>query len=405
MERRNKKTKSVGNGEGSLYYSDTLKRWVFQYVINNSRKTLKQRKKETVKEFKARVTEIKNQINTDTYIERSQETVITLCSEHIEQKYIDKIISPRSYKRDLETLEQIKKTCSIFCNIPIQKVTIRHIEAAKKEIMNYANSTIDKIWTLLNKAFSIACSPSRRILIYNIMQDETLRKPLSNKKTEKITSLPHDEYDKLIYILDNEESEHPYRDILKMQALSGMRIGEVLARSINDYNEKEKTFYIYNTLTEDENYNVIWSEHTKTYNKKTQHDEGARYLPLNNNIFNELIPLITKKRKLSSIKNIHNLLFWDYEKDTYISPKEVNSYLYRLNIKYKISNKSLSTHRLRHTALTYWKEMGLDISIIQYLAGHVDGSKITDKTYIDTSFDYVKRILNETSNSTASLLH
>ena len=153
MERRNKKTKSVGNGEGSLYYSETLKCWIFQYVINNSRKTMKQRKNETVKAFKSRVTDIKSKINNNIYIDNSHETIVTLCKDYIDQKYLDKITSPRSYKRDLETLEQIKKTCSKFCNIPIQKVTIKHIEEAKKEIMNYANSTINKIWTLLNKAF------------------------------------------------------------------------------------------------------------------------------------------------------------------------------------------------------------------------------------------------------------
>lgn len=396
MERRNKKTKSVGNGEGSLYYSDTLKRWVFQYVTNDSRKTLKQRKKESVKAFKARVTETKNKINTGTYIEKNTETVVSLCEEHIEQKHIDKISSPRTYKRDLETLEQIKKTCSNFCNIPIQKVTIKQVEEAKKEIMNYANNTIDKIWTLLNKAFSIACSPSRRILIYNIMQDETLRKPLSNKKTEKVTALTHSEYDKLISVLDNEEKNHPYRNIIKMQLISGMRIGEVLARSIDDFNIKDKTFYVYNTLTQDDNYKTIWSEHTKTYNKRAQIDNGRRYIPLNNETFKDLIPIITKGKKISSIKNIHNLLFWDYKKDTYTTPTEVNSYLYRLNSKYKISNK-LSTHRLRHTAITRWKEAGMDLNVIQYLAGHVEGSKITEETYIDTTFDYVKATLNRIS--------
>ena len=58
MERRNKKTKSVGNGEGTLYYSEVLKCWVYQYYdTSNKRKTMKQRKNETVKDFKARVSE------------------------------------------------------------------------------------------------------------------------------------------------------------------------------------------------------------------------------------------------------------------------------------------------------------------------------------------------------------
>ncbi len=32
MERRNKNVKSRGNGEGTIYYSETLQRWVAQYT-------------------------------------------------------------------------------------------------------------------------------------------------------------------------------------------------------------------------------------------------------------------------------------------------------------------------------------------------------------------------------------
>ena len=39
----------------------------------------------------------------------------------------------------------------------------------------------------------------------------------------------------------------------------------------------------------------------------------------------------------------------------------------------------------------------MDLNVIQYLAGHVEGSKITEETYIDTTFDYVKATLNRIS--------
>ena len=48
MERKNKKTKSVGNGEGSLYFSESQQCWIFQYVVNGYRKTMKQKKNEKV---------------------------------------------------------------------------------------------------------------------------------------------------------------------------------------------------------------------------------------------------------------------------------------------------------------------------------------------------------------------
>ena len=391
MERKNKKTRQVGNGEGSLYKSEKLDCWMFQYYdTNGKRQTMKQKKKESAKDFKARVTKIKNELNTGTYISKSKETVVTIAEQHIENKHTDGITSDRSYARDLETLEQIKKTCSNFCNLPIQNVTIKHLEAAKKEIKEYANSTIDKIWCLLGKVFSIACSPSRKILIYNLMLDETLKKPISVKKTKKVKPLTNKELEKFNSILDNEERNHPYRNIAKMQCISGMRIGEVLARSKEDYNKDTKQFDVHNTLTQDEKYHVVLGKHTKTYNKKTQIDEGQRYLPLDNNLFSELVEIIEEQCNKKTT-NIYNLLFWDYEKNTFVTPGEINSWLKRLNAKYHICTLELTTHRLRHTALTHWKEIGIDLSAIQYLAGHVEGSDITEGVYIETSLDFVKQ--------------
>lgn len=355
---------------------------------------MKQKKNESVKEFKIKVAELKNKLNNGTYVGKSSETIVSLTKEYIEMKHIDGVTSDRSYKRDLETLEQIKKSCKNFCNIPIQKVNISHIEEAKKEIKKYANSVIDKIWRLLGKSFNMACSPSRRILIYNIMLDKNLKKPISEKKTKKVKALTTDEFKKLNNILDNEERNHKYRNIVKMQSISGMRIGEVLARSKDDYDKNTKKFNIHNTLTQDENYNIILGKHTKTYNKRTQVDEGERELLLDNNVFHGLIEIIEEQCN-KKIRNIYNLLFWDYKKNTFITPCEVNIWLKRLNKKYKISSEELTTHRLRHTALTYWKTIGIDLSVIQYLAGHVEGSNITEKVYIDISKEYINKELKK----------
>lgn len=231
-KRTNQKTRQVGNGEGSLYKSEKLDCLIYQYYdTSGKRQTMKQRKNETNKDFKARVTKVKNELNTGTYIASSEETLVSLAVQYIETKHIDGITSPRTYRRDLSTLKQLEKTCSNFCYLPIQQVTIRHIEYAKRYIREYKNTVIDKIWGLLHKVFKLAASPSRRILIFNIMEDETLVKPISTKKSEKIKPLSNEEYIKLTNILDNEERNHKYRNIIKMQGLSGMRI----RRSISSF--------------------------------------------------------------------------------------------------------------------------------------------------------------------------
>lgn len=395
MENEKKqKKKRKGNGEGTIYYNKTKKRWVGQYVFEGERKSIYQRKSETLSDLKKRFNKIMNDINQGTYLEKSAETVITIAEQYINLKHEDGITSGRSYKREMETLEAIKKTCSNFCNLPIQKVTIKNIENAKKNIRQYANSVIDKIWKLLTKSFNIACSPSRKVLMYNIMRDETLKKPISIKETQKVKALSHKEFEKLNKILDNEERNHKYRNVVKMQGISGMRIGEVLARSKKDYDKVNNNFNVHNTLTQDEKYKTVLGKHTKTFNKKMQIDNGQRYLPLDNELFSGLEEII-KEECEKKISNIYNLLFWDYGKNTFITPSEINSWLYRLNKKYNICKDKLTTHRLRHTALTYWNEKDIPLRVIQYLAGHVEGSDITDDVYIDINLNYIKNKLKD----------
>lgn len=388
-ERKNKKTKSVGNGEGSFYYSETLQCYIYQYVHNGKRKTMKQKKGETKTAFKARVTEIKSKKNNGTLIETSKETLLNIIKHHIEQNFDDGILLEASYKRKLETLEQIKKCCSNFINNPIQKVSVEDIEHSKKHMReNYSQSCIDKMWGLLKKGFKIAYS--RRKIPYNIMEDELLIKPFSKKETKKVEALTIEEEEKLISILNGIEFTHKYSDIVKFQLLTGMRIGEVLARSKDNIDFKNNTILVNNTLTKNKFDKTILGKHTKTYNKRTGEDSGIRVLHINSELKTIIDRQFNKK-----LTNIHNLIFWDYDKNTFISNTEINSWLARLNKKYNITNSSLSTHILRHTRITRWKEAGIDMRVIQYWAGHIEGSSITDNVYISLTEDYINQELKK----------
>lgn len=376
------KKKSKGNGEGTIYISSKTGLYVGQYVLDGKRQSVYQRKNEKAGDFKIRFNKIINSINNGTYIGKSSETLETIIIRHIEQKNKDGITSSNSYKRDKETLEQIRKCCSNFIYKPVQKVTLFDIEKSKEKMKQYKKSGIDRAWRLLFKGFRIASSPSNRLIPYNIMDDENLKKPVSEKITEKVKPLTVAEEKRLNEILDNEERNHPYRNIVKLELITAMRIGEALARSINNIDKENKKLLINNTLTEDTDGTVILGEHTKTYNKTTGIDEGIRNFPISKEI-DEIISEQTK----DNITNIFGLLFWDYEKNTFISPKEINAWLRRLNAKYKIS-KTLHNHKLRHTRITRWKEEGMDLNAIQYLAGHVEGSEITNKVYIDVSENF-----------------
>lgn len=389
MERKNKKTKSVGNGEGSLYYSEALQCWIYQYVYNGKRKTLKQRKNEQSREFKKRVTNLKSSIDNGNYVETNKDTLLMILERYIEQKNKDGITSDRTYLRDTETLNQIKKTCNNWINKPIQKVTVENIEDSKENMRKYSNSTIDKIWISLKKGFKIAYA--RRKISYNIMEDETLTKPISKKAAKVVTALSKKEEKKLIKILIS--NKHKYNNILLLQLYTGMRIGEVLALSKDCINFKNNTITVYRTITRNIHGKAILGEHTKTFDKKTGIDNGKRTFTMKPNV-KEIIQKIYSNK----ITNINNLLFWDYDKNFFITDGEVNSYLTRLNDKYKIldnPNETLSTHRLRHTFITRCQENGVSLPVIQKIVGHVKGSKITNNIYTDVSLDFITKELKK----------
>lgn len=378
-----KKTK--GNGEGTIYKSNKTGLYIGQYTVNGKRHSLYQRKNEKISDFKKRFTNILNSVNTGTFIEKNTDSLYDILLNYIDQKFKDGITSGRSYKRELGTLETLKRCCKDFIYKPVQNIAIEDIEKSKEYFRKYSRSVIEKLWILMSRGFKIAYS--RRKTIYNIMENETLKKPISSQEYEKVTALTKEEEKKLNDILDNEERNHKYRNAVKLELLTGMRIGEVLSRSINDIIDNEKYLHIHDTLSSDEKGKIIISEHTKTFDKSKGIDPGKRYFPISE----EILEILNEQKKIS---NIHSLLFWDYKKNTFITPQKVNSWLHRINDKYKISKK-LHNHKLRHTRITRWKEQGMDMSAIQYLSGHIEGSPITDEVYIDTTKEYAAKQLNQ----------
>lgn len=388
MERRNKKTKSVGNGEGSLYYSEALGCYVYQYYYDGKRKTLKQKKGEQTKEFKNRVVDLKAKLGNGTYIEKRKDTFLFICEKHVKQKHEDGLVSDRTYTRDLATLELIKKCCSNFVNKPIQRITVEDVQESKREMRKYSNSTIDKMWILINKTFKIAFS--RRLLSFNIMLDESLAKPISTKEDKKIEALTVEEEKKLIDVLNNQEKNHKYRDIILLQLYTGMRIGEVLALSKDCIDLDNNTITVYRTLTRDTKDNVVIGKHTKTFVRTTNVDKGKRTFPMTQEVRNLIIKILNYKNK-----NIYNLLFWDYQNSTFISYNELNAWLRRINEKYHICSDNLHTHRLRHTFVTRCIEKGISLSVIQEIVGHVQSSSITLDTYTTISNDFIEQELKK----------
>ena len=107
-----------GNGEGSIYYSENLKRWIGQYTYNGKRKSLYAK---TRKEVKNKLNKALVSIVDNKYIDKSDYTLLDLINMNIEEQFKSNKIAQTSYNRKLRTKKIIEN--SNIANIKIQKLS------------------------------------------------------------------------------------------------------------------------------------------------------------------------------------------------------------------------------------------------------------------------------------------
>lgn len=357
-----------GNGEGTIYFSEKLNKWVGQFTAGRKADGKLNRKSvygNTRKEVKEKITNALSEVQKNTFIENSDITIEQLGNDIIARKFETNNISAATYNRLINTFNHIKE--SNIADIKIQKITPVEIQAFVNTKKDYANSYIDKIYELLGSIFKEAI---KRDIIYKNPLMNVL-KPKSNKQDKKIEAFTIDEQKQFLEAVKG----NAYENILIIALYTGMRIGELLALTPDDIDLENNTININKTLTKDKNGKPILGKTTKTYN-------SCRVIPVTN-----LFKANLEHTTYNFIPNENNLIF-THSNGNLIAPATINTVFKRIckdaNIHCtkhpiqrngKIINLNTSdcnTHMLRHTFATRCIEAGMQAAVLQKLLGHKD---------------------------------
>lgn len=365
-----------GNGEGTIYYSEKLNKWVGQFVAGRKADGKLNRKSvygNTRKEVKEKMTKALAEVQTNTYIDKTDITIGQLGEELINKKIESNNIRESTYYRLEGTFKHIKE--SNLYNAKIQKVTSVELQDFMNTKKDYANSYIDKIYELLNSIFKEAIN---REYIYKNPLNVVL-KPKSLKNDKKVEALTTEEQKQFLQAVKGEI----YENIFMIALYTGMRIGEILALTPDDIDLDNNIISINKTLTKNKDGKYILGKTTKTYN-------SCREIPITMLFKSNLEDALN-----NFISNKNNLIF-THSNGNIIAPSSINTAfkkicknanihctIHKTRRDKKIINLKTSTcntHMLRHTFATRCIESGMSAPVLQKLLGHKN-IKTTINTY------------------------
>lgn len=318
-------------GDGSIYFVKSRNCYAGQvYLEIDGEKIRKSVYGKTERIVKDKIRELQIQAKAGAFKKVDKTTFYELAEKMIEEQVALNEIRQSTYKRKLETLKML----SSLSDKQLRKITEDDIIAYFKDNLDYAQSTLNKLYQLLGAVFKKA------------MKEEQAR---------------------LLDVLNNNDIN--YSEIMLVSMFTGMRGGEICALNIEDIDFQNNCIIVNKTTSRGGDNSVIVNE-TKT-------EAGMRKVLINNDLAAFLKECIGERTGGTLFVSSNNKP---------VTTQQVNYYFWNTLKQYDIQDKSLqgklTFHSLRHTFATRCIESGVPPKVLQKILGHKDIS-VTMNVYCD----------------------
>ncbi|EZY66103.1 site-specific integrase [Staphylococcus aureus] len=357
-------------------YTDKWKR--VSVVLN---KNTKQSQKEAMFRLEEKINE---KLNNQSSNELKTLTFHALLDEWLEY-HIKTSGSKVTTLDNLKTrVKNIKKNSSQ--GLLLNKIDTKYMQTFINELSNvYSTNQVKRQLGHMKEAIKYA------IKFYNYPNEHILTNVTLPKKRKTIADIEKDEAKTYNYlelqqviqirdfILNDNSISYRTRllvaGVIEIQALTGMRIGEVLALEVKDIDLENKTIDINGTI------HRIKCKDGFGYKDTTKTAGSKRKITINSRVANILKKIILENKKMKQWEPNYidrGFLFTTSQGNPMQGSrinKRLSSAAESLNL-----NKKVTTHTLRHTHISLLVEMNISLKAIMKRVGHTD-EKTTIKVY------------------------
>ncbi len=268
----------------------------------------------------------------------------------------------RSQKHQYELIASvIMANNSPFGEMRIKDITRRDIEYARQVLLDQGKTAanLNICFKHLNHVFNNA-----------VLDDTLIKNPCKALKQLKVNTTPisdtkhralSEEETKLFFITAEERNSY-YKNIFKLMIKTGMRLGEVCALYITDFDKAKGFIHVKRTITRNEAGAYIVGENTKT-------EKGNRDIPLTNDIIQIVKDQEELNRKIFGF-DWSGLLFKSIDGSIlkeYTLNREIKRICGQAEIDY------FTCHAFRNTYATrFIEQRPQDYKILSEILGHKD---------------------------------